>query len=130
MEGIENGTADDMIMQIRIPYNRTMGWKTVALALLTYREIDRETWHRLVSAKLPMGVAGFDWVRLQLKDGDKMAMVPYVSTASVGDKEPPPSIEREDKLGGSCFFTGPAATSVPAGCSDYLHAGDLDFNSA
>ncbi|KAJ5156182.1 hypothetical protein N7492_008985 [Penicillium capsulatum] len=68
VQDIEDGSADEMIMQLRIPDDRAMAWKTVALALLTLRQIDRKTWHLLASIEDSVDIAGFSWEELMLND--------------------------------------------------------------
>lgn len=66
MHDIEKETEDEMILQLRIPHDRAMAWKTVALTLLTQRQIDCKTWHLIASTKDSLKVAGFDWAQTKL----------------------------------------------------------------
>lgn len=56
---------EEKILQLFLPQNRIKSWKTVALILLTYREINTTIWHRLVNDGRLRDLAGFDWTRVR-----------------------------------------------------------------
>lgn len=55
------------ILQLRLPKNRIDAWGTVALILLTYREINPTIWHQIVSNKNLSSIAGLDWAQIREK---------------------------------------------------------------
>lgn len=57
----------EKILQLRLPETRIKSWKTVALILLTYREINTSIWHRMVNDGRLRDLAGFDWTRVREK---------------------------------------------------------------
>lgn len=62
----EDWKGDEKILQLLLPGDRIDSWRTVALILLTFREINTTIWHRLVNDEMGE-VAGFDWAALRDK---------------------------------------------------------------
>lgn len=58
---------EEKILQLLLPESRIKSWKTVALVLLTFREINITIWHRLVNDGRLRDLAGFDWARVREK---------------------------------------------------------------
>lgn len=56
---------EEKILQLFLPESRIKSWKTVALILLTSREINTNIWHRLVTNGRLKDLAGFDWTRIR-----------------------------------------------------------------
>lgn len=56
---------EEKILQLLLPESRIKSWKTVALILLTYREINTTIWHRMVNDGRLRDLAGFDWTRVR-----------------------------------------------------------------
>lgn len=54
---------DEKLLQLLLPADRVDSWRTVALILLTFREINTTIWHRLVNDQKGE-VAGFNWAAL------------------------------------------------------------------
>ncbi|KAJ5095758.1 hypothetical protein NUU61_005114 [Penicillium alfredii] len=54
-------------IQLLLPQNRVSDWKTVAIILLTFRQINTTTWYRMMSSGQLSKVAGFDWAQVQTK---------------------------------------------------------------
>ncbi|KAJ5574320.1 uncharacterized protein N7459_008747 [Penicillium hispanicum] len=53
------------VLQLRLPENRIRDWATVALILLTYREINSTVWDGIVRSKVLQDVAGLNWARIK-----------------------------------------------------------------
>ncbi|OJJ51282.1 hypothetical protein ASPZODRAFT_351084 [Penicilliopsis zonata CBS 506.65] len=51
--------------QLYIPVQRTRGWKTVALILLTFDVISYKDWEKLIMADQPIPVPGLDWAEIE-----------------------------------------------------------------
>lgn len=79
VQKIENEAVNETVLQLRIPHDRATGWKTVALALLTYRQIDCRAWHYLASLDDSLDIAGFDWAELKLNDNSVVSEGPGAS---------------------------------------------------
>lgn len=63
-----------MVLQLRLPASRIRGWKTVAMFLLTFARVTRESWLGLVNLQEPPSVVGLNWRQVEKKmrsDGRK-----------------------------------------------------------
>lgn len=58
---------EEKLLQLLLPKSRIKSWKTVALILLTFREINITIWHRMVNDGRLRDLAGFDWARVREK---------------------------------------------------------------
>ncbi|KAJ5888194.1 hypothetical protein N7495_008235 [Penicillium taxi] len=66
---------NDKILLLRFPERRIHSQKTVALTLLTYREIDSTIWHRIVTSKRLNKISGLNWNRMKKKTNFKETML-------------------------------------------------------
>lgn len=56
-----------MVLQLRLPASRIRGWKTVAMFLLTFARVTRESWLGLVNLQEPPSVVGLNWRQIEKK---------------------------------------------------------------
>lgn len=132
-----NWKGDEKIMQLRLPDNRINSWKTVALVLLTYREINIDIWHRMVNDERMGDVAGLNWAHVRDRVG---ASNPDINTRAISNlpvrdesaKKTKTAIEaRLIALQTGMGFKGlsglGSAESRPYVLDQALHPGDLGF---
>ena len=62
---------EDGLFQLHFPQDRIKAWWTVALVLLTYREINSAIWHKIVSNQSLKSIAGLNWLQVQDSAGMK-----------------------------------------------------------
>ncbi|KAJ5735465.1 uncharacterized protein N7483_000590 [Penicillium malachiteum] len=60
-----NCPCEESILQLRFSSDRIRGWKTAALVLLTYRQIDTRIWHRIRDELNLFDIAGLNWALVQ-----------------------------------------------------------------
>ncbi|OQD77664.1 hypothetical protein PENDEC_c002G05012 [Penicillium decumbens] len=66
-KAVNDNKDKDKTMQLHLPEKRIESWLTVALILLTYREINPTIWHRVTTKQKGKGVAGLNWVEIRDK---------------------------------------------------------------
>ncbi|KAL4906570.1 hypothetical protein BDW74DRAFT_176887 [Aspergillus multicolor] len=54
-------------LELLLPADRIMGWKTVALVLKTFKRITPENWCHMVKLRNKPSVAGLDWMAIENK---------------------------------------------------------------
>ena len=77
-------TEPSKVLQLYFPRSWTRGWETVALILLTYREINVAAWDQLAKTQKLQDVAGFNWAQII----EKITMPPITESS-------PPKTRRE-----------------------------------
>lgn len=75
-----------MLLQLRLPESRIRGWKTVAMILLTFGRVTRESWLGIVNMQDPPDVAGLNWRQIEQRIRSEMKRSKLVKE-SVFDKE-------------------------------------------
>lgn len=75
-----------MLLQLRLPESRVRGWKTVAMILLTFGRVTRESWLGIVNMQDPPDVSGLNWRQIEQRIRSEMKKNKLIKE-SVFDKE-------------------------------------------
>ncbi|KAL4747929.1 hypothetical protein BDW72DRAFT_206072 [Aspergillus terricola var. indicus] len=74
-------------LELLLPAERIMGWKTVALVLKTFQRITPENWCHMVKLRNRPGVAGLNWMAIEDKVMPRKIQVPVMLVPSEEEKK-------------------------------------------